>query len=179
MWRAIERPGYFGRKRDEKVAALNTRFGVGQWRLAWSLGASSYTFFNACRWAYEQSYYQHLLERPADIALICSYGECYDNDKTNIGSGLDYMRQEAYSTHIQDIAIRNVLRRFDAWFEGPKDKLLQIRSRDSEGFRFGPGNVPFGWPAMIQSDSLCPSWANKGSVEDYWQSNKWIEVWRP
>lgn len=184
MWETIGRPGYFGRKRDEKVAALNREHGEGKWRLAWILnnsgwGETTHTFFNACRHYYEESYFWHLSQRPQEVELICSYGECYDNAKTNVECGLDYMRQEAYSTHIQDIAVRNVLRRLDRWFQGPPDKLLQIRSKDSEGFRFGPGNVPFAWHTSIQQPSLCPSWATIGSVEDFWQSNKMLQVWRP
>lgn len=180
MWTTVDRPGYFGRKRDEKVAALDAQYGKGHWRLAWVVDENGgQTFFNACRIFYEESYYRHLVYKPKDVELICSYGECYDNAVTNIGSGLDYMKQEAYSTHIQDIAVRNVLRRLDRWFIGPADKLLQIRSKDSEGFRYGPGNIPFAWTANIVQPSLCPKWATPGSVEDFWQSNKALQVWRP
>lgn len=182
MWTTVGRPGYFGRKRDEKIAGFNKTYGEGQWRLAWELnsdwGNSSYTFFGACRNFYEESYLWALSKSPSDIDLICSYGECYDNAKSNIESGLDYSKQEAYSTHIQDIAVRNVLRRLDRWFTGPADKLLQIRSKDSEGYRFGPGNVPFAWPTGIQQPSMCPTWASPGSVEDFWQSNKMLQVWK-
>lgn len=179
MWTTVDRPGYFGRKRDEKVAAFDTLYGKGYWRLAWVMSDQALTFFSACRNFYEESYYKHLLYRPTDVSLICSYGECYDNAETNIQSGLDYSKQEAYSTHIQDIAVRNVLRRLDRWFEGPADKLLQIRSKDSDGFRFGPGNVPFMWTGYIAQPSLCPKWAMPGSVEDFWQSNKMLQVWKP
>lgn len=180
MWKAVERPGYFGRRRDEKIAAFDAKFGKGNWKLVWlwgDLDAYQYfEFFEACRSFYEESYLKYLKDRPDDINFICTFGQCYDNAVSNTQSGLDYMVQEAYSTHIQDIAIRNVLRRLGRWFEGPTDKLLQIRSKDSEGFRFGPGNVPFYAPSKIGNGqgSLCPTWANEGSVEDFWQSNKWL-----
>lgn len=35
-WTNIERPGYFGRKRDAKISELNDRHGVN-WRLAWCI----------------------------------------------------------------------------------------------------------------------------------------------
>jgi hypothetical protein len=125
---------------------------------------------------YERSYFEYLQYRPDDIDFICEFRECYDNAETNIDSGLDYTKQEAFSTHIQDIAVRNVLRRLDVWFTGANGRLLQIRSRDSEGYRFGPGAVPFYAPALIEQPSLAPHWASKGSVEDFWQSNKFVWV---
>jgi NAD dependent epimerase/dehydratase family enzyme len=93
-----------------------------------------------------------------------------------VASGQDYTKQEAFSTHIQDIAVRNVLRRLGVQFTGKNGKLLQIRSSDSEGFKYGPGNIPFAWPHLIQQPSLCPKWANQGSVEDLWQSNKMLQI---
>jgi len=179
MWTSIERPGYFGRKKDEKIAALDMLHGKGQWRLAWSIGGPTFDFFNACRYFYEEAYFQWLAVRPQEVDLICQYGECYDNEPENVHSGLDYMIQRAYSTHIQDIAVRNVLRRLGRWFQNANGKLLQIRSRDSEGFRFGPGNIAFHVPQSIIQPSLCPKWAEIGSVEDFWQSNKMLQVWKP
>ena len=180
MWRSVDRPGFFGRKRDEKVAALDQQYGKGLWRLAWVVHGSSdlsYTFFNACRTLYEDSYFHHFVRNPQEVDIACQYVDCYDNAKTNVESGLDYMKQEAFSTHIQDIAVRNCLRRLDRWFTGANGQLLEIRSKDSVGFRFGPGNIPFAYPYYIHQPSLCPSWANKGSVEDFWQSNKFLQVW--
>lgn len=185
MWATISRPGYFGRKRDEKVAALNREHGVGRWRLAWILDHQLYRdgldFFNACRTFYEEAYFHYLVSRPEGVDFICQYSECFDNAESNTLSGLDYMIQEAYSTHIQDIAIRNVLRRLGRWFENKNGRLLQIRSKDSSGYMYGPGNVPFHWERRqyIISPSLCPSWANAGSVEDFWQSNKVLQIWKP
>lgn len=201
-WLNDHRPGYFGRSRDAKVAALNETLGKGGWRLAWVVPESddmkalaaecavrrlpalfheygnpfSFEFAEACVIFYEESYYRHLKDRPADLDFICSFGECIDNAPTNVRSGLDYTKQEAFSTHIQDIAVRNVLARLGRRFEGPAGKLLVIRSADSEGFRFGPGNIPFMFPDRITQPSLCPKWAGVGSVEDFWQSNKWVQI---
>lgn len=179
MKRLIERPGYFGRRRDEKVAAYDSKYGKGKWRLCWLDGdGEAYEFRSACRYFYERSYFEYLKDRKDDVDFICSFGECIDNAPTNVDSGLDYSQQEAFSTHIQDIAIRNVLWLLGRKFEGPKDKILIIRSADSEGFRFGPGNVPFMNQAMIDTSlpTICPSWANKGSVEHFWQHQKWVEA---
>ena len=178
-WQTIKRPGYFGRKRDEIVSGYDREFGVNNWRLVWATGFDSgsqrATFFNACRMFYEESYYRYLSCRPEELAIICAYQNCVDNASSNVSAGLDYMHQEADSTHIQDIAIRNVLRRCDRWFEG-FGKILTIRGPDSKGFRFNPGNIPFAWPHLIATPSLAPSWAKPGSVEDFWQSNKYLQT---
>lgn len=221
-WRDIERPGYFGRRRDQIMLGYDAKYGAGNWRLAWFMpgyvsscamstntpgvlcGASAthtcssgntcnahksscckpiapaadiaLEFEQACKVFYEESYQRYLQDRLDDLDFICEFTECMDNSPTNVQSGLDYTAQEAYSTHIQDIAVRNVLHRLGRSFTGKRTELLIIRSVDSNGFRFGPGNVPFYVPNAIVRPSKCPSWANRGSVEDFWQSNKILQV---
>jgi hypothetical protein len=175
-WTSIERPGYFGRQRDRKINGYNTTYGEGYWRLVWILDDKEMDFVQACKEAYEESYFQYLKDRPKDLDFICCFGECIDNAPTNIQSGLDYSKQEAFSTHIQDIAVRNVLHRLGLKFNGPLGSVLTIRTKDSNGFRFGPGNVPFYDPTKITQPSLIPTWGNPGTVEDFWQSNKWLQV---
>lgn len=176
-WMKTERPGYFGRRRDEIIDNLNHNHGFGAWKLVWVVdGRPDAGFEDACVLYYETAYLNYFADHPEDLDFICSFGECIDNAPTNVRSGLDYLKQEAFSTHIQDIAIRNVLDVFGRKFEGPSDKILVIRSKDSDGYKFGPGNIPFHEPGLITQPSLAPRWANPGSVEDFWQSNKWITV---
>lgn len=183
QWRNDRRPGFFGRRKNEIIAGLNARWGKDNWRLVWlygpadlETGAHWCTFQEACKFFYEESYYRYLRMNPADVRFICEYRECYDNAESNIESGLDYTKQESYSTHIQDIAMRNAMRRLGAFFTGANGKLLQIRGATTDGFRFGPGNLPYFAPETIISPSLRPEWALQHSVEDFWQSNKIIQV---
>lgn len=185
-WRNVVRPGYFGKRRDAMILGYDTNYGAGNWRLAWvapgfPAGAPDVAleFAEACKVFYEESYFQYLQDRSDDLDFICEFTECMDNSPTNIHSGLDYTAQEASSTHIQDIAVRNVLARLGRAFTGKRTELLIIRSADSSGFKFGPGNVPFYRPEMITQPSRCPSWANAGSVENFWQSNKWLQTTVP
>ena len=177
-WKKVERPGYFGSKRDEKIKALNDRYGKGNWDLKWVADEDQlvFGFKDACVYFYQLSYHIYLAEHPELVDHICSFGECIDNAPSNVESGRDYTHQEAFSTHIQDIAIRNVLHVMDRKFEGPKDKILTIRSFDSNGYMYGPGTVPFHTPEWITQPSLKPKGASTNSVEDFWQSNKWICV---
>lgn len=179
-WKVVGRPGYFGRRRNQKIAQYNADFGEGNWKLAWyapfATGTNFLDFEQACKRLYEDSYLVWFRQNMEEIDKICTYGECIDNAPSNVQSGVDYTKQEAFSTHIQDIAVRNVLAKLGRKFEGPKDKILVIRSADSDGFKYGPGNIPFFEASWILQPSKCPGWANAGSVEDFWQSNKVLIV---
>lgn len=192
-WEAVERPGYFGRRRDEKLASFDALWGQGNWKIAWlvrkpdaeldikDLPTAPYEvsdFADACIKYYERSYVEYLKGRTEDLDFICSFGECIDNDYSNIQSGRDYLKQESWATHIQDIAVRNALQRLGRKFEGPANKILVIRSKDSNGYKFGPGNVPFYDPSLIMKPSRAPAWCSLDTVEDFWQSNKWLMVRR-
>jgi hypothetical protein len=177
-WNPIQRPGYLGRRRDQIHATWNEKYGPGNWGLRWFLAKEGKhegaTFMMACQWYYEYSYVKYFREHPEELDYICRFGECIDNAHTNIQSGCDYSKQEAFSTHIQDIAIRNVLRINKRKFEGAPDNILVIRSSDSNGYKYGPGNIPFFAPKLIIEPQICPSWAFHGSVEAFWQSNKYL-----
>lgn len=182
-WRSVTRPGYFGRRRDLIFSRYDANYnGRDNWRLVWLapvLGDRPGYVFNfeqACRMLYGESYTRYLQDRPDDVDFICEFCDCMDNSPTNIHSGCDYAIQEARSTHIQDIAVRNALKQLGRGFTGKRTELLVIRSQDSNGYRFGPGNVPFYNPSLIIQPSMCPPWANPGSVEDFWQSNKFLQV---
>jgi len=162
--------------RREEIRQLNEEFGPGNWRLVWVDGQRELEFLDACREFYEEAYFRHLSARPDDLDFICSFGECIDNAPTNVSCGCDYSKQETFSTHIQDIAVRNVLRRLGRSFNGPAGSILVIRTRDDNGWRFGPGNIPYYESSVIIQPSLRPWWARQGSVEDFWQSNKVLQV---
>jgi hypothetical protein len=176
MWQNKGRPGFFGRRRDDKIRKLNEFYGQGNWRLIWTDGQRELEFAEACSAFYEEAYFCHLSKQLDDLDFICSFGECIDNAPTNVSSGLDYTKQEAFSTHIQDIVIRNVIKRLGRSFTGSADKILVIRTKDDNGHRFGPGNIPFYNSDLIMIPSLRPGWAGKGSVEDFWQSNKILQA---
>jgi len=177
-WETVERPGYFGRRRDQKIAGYDAKYGVGNWRIVHIVEGVAYEFVDACKLFYEESYYRYLKDRPADVDFICMFSECIDNAPSNIQSGCDYSIQESYSCHIQDIAVRNTLKRLGRWFTAEREEILIIRSSDTNGHRFGPGNIPFYDPALITQPEIRPGWANAKSVEAFYQSNKTLQCRR-
>jgi hypothetical protein len=137
-----ERPGYFGKRRDEIHRNYDLKYGKGNWKIGWVIGENMkwseknntiegkyhvFDFLRACK-LYEDAYYKYFENYEDELGWITkNASEVYDNDISNINSGLDYSKQEeGIGTHIQDIAIRNVAARFGKAFEG--EEILQIRT---------------------------------------------------
>ena len=184
-----ERPGYLGKRRDAYFALLNEKYGVGNWKFAWSLrryptasveGKDWVDFGGMCQ-LYEDAYFYFLNSYPFWLnELLREAYDVYDDEESNVKSGLDYTIQETNRTHIQDIAIRNVVNRMGRKFHGAK--LIQIR-QELGSHRLSkvlsPGRVPFHRPEIIRDgehynsdpDSK-PDWWTPGRVEDFYQRNR-------
>ena len=91
-------------------------------------------------------------------------------------SGLDYSIQHEH-TRFHDISIRRVLFHAGRAFQG--EKLIQIRyDKDHPNWyseHFDPGKVPFHAPQLIITPHL-KGWWDINSVEDFYQSNKVLQV---
>jgi hypothetical protein len=182
-WRQIERPGYFGRRRQERYQEYDAQYGPGNWRLTWQIGERMGGFDEVVI-LYEDAYVLYLCQR-IDLLerLINEAREVYDDAPSNVLSGLDYTRQETSRTHIQDIALRRSLVRLGRRFAG--DRLIQIRGRWAEppvhplSVELCPHRVPFHRPEWIVQPVLNGWWlqdGGEGSVEAFYQSNKFLEV---
>lgn len=176
LWQVIERPGYFGSRRDEIQRGYDARYGRGNWRLAWRVGEAE-TDWSGMVMLYEDAYYHFLMEHPQVLAeLLETASDVYDDSPSNLASGLDYARQESGRTHVQDIAIRRVVLRLGRRFHGP----TPVQIRDSLGehplsMTLSPGQVPFHRPELIERPELAGWWL-PGSVESFYQSNKTLQV---
>ena len=175
-WIDVGRPGYLGKHRDEKYAEWDFKYGKGNWRLAWMVGFGYVDFLQMCK-HYEESYYKFLKGCGDTLdKLVHTASDIYDDSPTNTHSGLDYTKQETNRTHIQDIAIRNAVRRLGRVFEGKK--LVQIRDREGSeilSVTLSPGTVPFYDPEMIVRPQL-HGWWTKDSIESFYQSNKTLQL---
>lgn len=175
-WIDLERPGYFGARRDARHRELDERHGPANWRLSWRFGARQLTFEEVCL-VYEDAYYAFLRTHSEVLDQLCRDArDVYDDACSNVSSGLDYLAQETGRTHVQDIAIRRCLRRLGRRFTG--GNLVQIRSTLGThplSVTLSPGHVPFHRPELIGAPQL-EGWWEPNSVEAFYQSNKWIQV---
>lgn len=171
-FKILERPGYSGRQISERIKQWNEKYGKNNWDMKWKWGEIWLDFEGACR-IYEDAYYEDSFNKEKIWKEIFSKAyDVYDNAETNIDSGFDYNIQEAFSTHIQDIAVRNVGKRRGWKFKG--DELIQIRGPESEGYQLSPGRVPFHMPKMIIRPDIIPPWADPNSTEAWYQNAKYL-----
>ncbi len=170
LWMILwERPGYSGKKRDEKTKTLNEKFGEGNWKTVWRF-ADSFVEFDFILQYYEEAYETYFAAHPDVLKWLVHYArDVYDTSPTNVLSGLDYNIQEGAATHLQDIAIRRVVHRQYGGFKGTE--LLQIRGSKKPGGFLNPGRISFHKPEWIVTPGL-KGWWEPGSIEDFYQSNK-------
>jgi hypothetical protein len=179
QWETIERPGYFGKKRDELFALWNSQYGENNWRIAWQWGDKVLEKEMALQ-IYEDAYYMYFKNNPVKLNwLLNTASDVYDTAASNVNSGLDYKLQETPNTHLHDISIRRVIIRLGEQFRG--DHLVEVRWKNSEGYELNPGIVPFHKPEFILPGEIktyndTGIWWNNKSDEDWYQRNKLLQV---
>lgn len=176
-WTTVnERPGYFGKRREQRLVEYDERFGAGRWRLAWQIGEVTGGQDQALM-AYEDAYYAYLLARPDMLELLAREArDVFDDAPSNVRSGLDYFAQETNLNHLHDIAIRRCMVRLGRAFQG--ERLIQIRHVLGDhplSLLLSPSQVPFHRPEWIIHPELERWWWQPGSIESFYQSNKLLQ----
>ena len=173
MWKTIEKPGYFGKKRDQKYKEFNQTYGEDNWRLAYTWNNEIIDREFALK-IYEDGFYEFLKNNPETLEwLIKTASDVYDTAESNAGS-LDYNIQETPNNHIHDISIRRAVYRLGKAFQG--DHLVHVRGEGTEGYRLMPGKIPFHLPQLIEQPQLEKWWWEPNTVEAFYQSNKVLQV---
>ncbi len=172
-WAILGRPGFAGRKKALRRAELENKFGKDNWKIAHLVDGKLLSRDEALVY-FEESYYQFFIKNPELLDwLILTAQDIYDTNPSNIDSKFDYSIQETDTVHLNDIAIRRVIKKLGKEFQG--SKLLQIHGEDSEGFVLTTGQIPFHKLDLIYSPQI-KGWWGKNSIEAFWQSNKVLVV---
>lgn len=183
-WKLVDNtsPGYVGSRRNELWAERDAHYGKGNWRLIWLVQRDYLDYEEACR-LYEDAYFEYFKQRPELLEFLLEVAsDVYDDDPSNVESGLDYSKRGDVRTHIQDIVIRNCVKRFGRNFSG--SKLLQIRDRIGEhplSLALSPGQVPFHKPELLShpynlAAIRAKAWWLPASVEDFYQRAKRVVI---
>ena len=183
-WKLVDNTsqGYVGKHRNDLWAERDGKYGKGNWRTIWLVQGNYLEYVEACR-LYEDGYFEYFKKRPELLDhLLEVASDVYDDEPSNVESGLDYTKCGAVRTHIQDIAIRNCLKRFGREFKG--NKLIQIRDRVGEhplSLALSPGQVPFHKPELASFPDNLEDIRNKAwwlplSVEDFYQRAKRLVI---
>lgn len=175
-WVTKERPGFLGARRNRRYDEWNRKYQKGNWRIRWEVNGNTYDWLGACA-LYEDAYFEFMKARPRVVdELVRESSDVYDDELSNVHSGVDYTKQETIRTHIQDIAIRRCLVRLGVWFRGTE--LIRIRHSQGDhelSMILSPGCVPFHRPGWIRKPELT-GWWRPGTVEAFYQSNKVLQV---
>ena len=183
MWKTVERPGYFGKMRNELVANWNKKFGENNWKIVYQFGDLVVPRDVGIQ-IYEDAYYEYLKLNPDTLDwLINTASDVYDTAPTNVEAEFSYDIQETPNNHIHDVAIRSAVLRNGKWFKG--DHLIQVRSHGTEGKILSPMFIPFHLPDLISREEI-KDYPNKGewwrrigipdSVEEFYQQNKVLQI---
>jgi hypothetical protein len=182
-WMTIERPGYFGKLRDELISSWDNKYGLNNWRLAWQWGKLIIPKREAIQ-IYEDGYYEFLKSDSRALDwLLNTAGDVYDTAPSNVQAGLNYEHQETKNTHLHDVAIRRAVFRLGKAFRG--EKLLHVRGKGTQGEFLSPHMVPFHLPRLISQEEI-KDYSNKGkwwlelgvknSIEEFYQHNKLLQI---
>lgn len=183
-WRTIKRPGYLGKFRDEVCKGWDESYKKGNWRIMYEFGEAIVPRDVGLQ-IYTQGYFEFLKNNPSIVDWLCEYENVYDTAPSNIDAEFDFNKQETPNNHIHDISIRISLAMLGRWFTGRKQKLLHVRSSDTEGHILSPMNVPFHLPDLIYKGEIedYPKkgkwWIEKGipnSIEEFYQQNKLLQI---
>lgn len=181
-WKTLGRPGYFGDARDRLVDSWNLEYGEkNNWRIAYDVGGLAVPREMGLK-LYEDGYYEFLKDNPDKLDwLVNNYSNVWDTAETNVEAEFDYdYPQETAGNHVHDISIRRAVVRSGRWFSKGKP-LLHVRWKKSKGYKLNPGVVPFHrpdliFPGEIKNVSGKNLWWNPGTIEDFYQKNKLLQV---
>lgn len=188
-WRAVERPGYQGKRKDADIERWNREYGEDNWRLSWEIHEGETVGFEGIFYRiYVPGYTRYFLLNPEDaLFLTNNYSFAYDKEMIT--------REQAFAPHalydkpghpnqFHNVALNIALQDYlGLSFKG--DRPIQVRegkpgtpeSEQPEGWRWSPGRIP-----AVRSDSLpngaIQGWWGAGSIEDVYQSAKVLQVRR-
>ena len=171
----VDRIGYLGGKREQFVQRMNKLYGEGNWTLGYIAEGKALDRDQALE-LYQKSYEAFFRANPDYTQrMLREARDVYDTNVSNVSSGLNWHAQEDSRSHLQDIAVRRAVKELGLAFHG--DKLLQIRGLDSDLPELNPGRVPFiSREIILTPPEFTADWVQKGSIEDFWQNNKFLFV---
>lgn len=186
-WVTAERPGYFGKSREEQEKAWDEKYGKGNWRLAWETPQKEALTFDGIIQEYVEGYTEYFRQHPDEAKWITeNYAYAYDKEIITKEEAFDpyalYQKQgKANQFHhvALNIALEKVL---DTPFKG--EEPIKVRAGKPNtpveqwpaGWKWHPGLIPCVHPEMIQDVTFDNQWWKKGSIEDLYQSDKVLQI---
>jgi len=112
-WAILGRPGFAGKQKIQKRKELLDKFGESNWKIAY-LYEDNLLSREEALIHFENSYQKFFEDNPEILEwLLQTATDIYDNQESNVNSGLDYSIQETEDAHLHDIAKANPCYRFE------------------------------------------------------------------
>ncbi len=180
---------YQGKKKDREEVAWDQKYGHDNWRIAWDLpNGERWDYLDVFENEYVAGYEKYFFLHP-DEAVYLTENFAYAYDKGIVDSCRAYDPVSLYNrpghpNQFHHAALNLALRRLRP-FKGTEP--IQVREgrpgtpRETwpKGWRWSPGRIPSANPALITPPREIPDrWWRKGTIEDFYQSNKVLVVRR-
>lgn len=186
IWQTVERPGYLGKKKDEKYALWDQKYGVGNWRMVnEAVGSEIYSYEDIIYKIYVPGYEEYFKQNPDEAKIITdnfSYG--YDKDLCTEEQAYDiyaFYNKPGVANQFHSVAFNIALRNLGYTFKG--NEPIQVREakpgthQDQQpiGYKWSPGKIPCTNSEKIPNPHI-EGWWNPNSIEDFYQSTKTLQV---
>lgn len=187
FWTTVERPGYFGKSREEQEKEWNQKYGKSGWRIAWETPEGEILTFDDIILEYILGYVEYFRQHPDEATYLTgnfSFG--YDKELITREQAFDpyalYQKPgKANQFHhvAMNIALENILH---LPFQGKEPIKIRAGKPGTPvetwpaGWRWQPGLIPCVHPELIAEVDFPNRWWEKGSIEDLYQSDKVLRV---
>jgi len=197
-WKTVESPGYFGSSRDSSIAWWNEKYGEENWRIAWETKDQIIMNFDDVFWNIYVPGYAEYFRIHSDEARLITSAHSFTYDKEIITREEAFAPRALYeipgkANQFHHVAL-NIALEWHLGFPFRGKRPLQVREPKysavvSENatvallqaahpvalaWKWSPGRIP-----TIRMDLVEKSiagWWQPGSIEDFYQSTKVLQV---
>lgn len=187
VWVTVERPGYFGKKRAEFEERWNKEYGEGNWQIVLETPQGKILSFDGLMEVYIEGYAEYFRKHPEEVRYVTeNFSYCYDKEMVTKEEAFDpYARFEKpghvnqFHNVAMNIALEKVLGMPFKGKEPLKVRAAKPGTSESEwpaGWKWQPGLIPCVHPEEIFDMNFEGQWWEKGSIEDFYQCNKALQI---
>lgn len=186
-WVSVERPGYFGKKKDTLFEEWNIQYGEGNWRLAnVTKEGEIYDYEDIIFRVMVPGYVRHFDTNPEEAEFILSnYSYGYDKHMISKAEAFDpyaLYQKPGVPNQFHHVAFNRALSDYFGPFKG--EGPLQIRQGKPgtdiggwpAGWRWSPGFIKTVRADLIPEPRIEGWWELNDSIEAFYQNTKTFQV---